>query len=63
MAGVIFILYFGGKNVLGSGWRVWDVAAFTTFLTCFTKLSVKSSSAAKLFNAVHKARFYLQNIK
>lgn len=24
MAGVIFILYFGGKNVLGSGWRVWD---------------------------------------
>ena len=56
MAGVIFILYFGGKNVLGSGWRVWDVAAFTTFLTCFTKLSVKSSSAAKLFNAVHKAQ-------
>ena len=63
MAGVIFILYFGGKNVLGSGWRVWDVAAFTTFLTCFTKLSVKSSSAAKLFNAVHKAQVSWKRIK
>ena len=63
MAGVIFILYFGSKNVLGSGWRVWDVAAFTTFLTCFTKLSVKSSSAAKLFNAVHKAQVSWKRIK
>ena len=63
MAGVIFILYFGGTNVLGSGWRVWDVAAFTTFLTCFTKLSVKSSSAAKLFNAVHKAQVSWKRIK
>lgn len=56
MAGVFFILYFGGRNVLGSGWTKWDVAAFATFLACFTKLSVKSSSAAKLFNAVHKAQ-------
>ena len=49
--------------MLGSGWRVWDVAAFTTFLTCFTKLSVKSSSAAKLFNAVHKAQVSWKRIK
>ena len=54
MAGVLLILYFGGRNVLGSGWKYWDIAAFTTFLSCFTKLAVKSSSAAKLFNAVHK---------
>lgn len=63
MAGVLFILYFGSKNVLGNGWRSWDVAAFTTFLTCFTKLSVKSSSAAKLFNAVHKAQVSWKRIK
>ena len=37
-AGVLFILWFGAKNVLGTGWSVWDIAAFTTFLSCFTKL-------------------------
>ena len=63
MAGVLFILYYGSKNVLGSGWKPWDVAAFTTFLSCFTKLSTKSSSAAKLFNAVHKAQVSWKRIK
>ena len=32
MTGIIFILYFGSKNVLGTGWKSWDIAAFTTFL-------------------------------
>ena len=54
-AGVLFILWFGAKNVLGTGWRAWDIAAFTTFLSCFTKLTVKSSKVAKLFNSVQKA--------
>ena len=63
MTGVLFILYFGGKNVLGVGWRAWDIAAFTTFISCFTKLSTKSSSAAKLFNAVHKAQVSWNRIK
>ena len=63
MAGVAFILYFGGKNVLGTGWQAWSIAVFTTFLSCFTKLSVKSSRAAKLFNAVHKAQVSWKRIK
>lgn len=63
MAGVLFILYFGQKNVLGTGWKEWNIAAFTTFLACFVKLSVKSSSAAKLFNAVHKAQVSWNRIK
>ena len=63
MTGVGFILYFGQKNVLGTGWQPWSIAAFTTFLSCFTKLSVKSSSAAKLFNAVHKAQVSWNRIK
>ena len=63
MAGVLFILYFGQKNVLGSGWCTWNIAAFTTFLACFVKLSVKSSSAAKLFNAVHKAEVSWKRIR
>ena len=63
MAGVLFILCFGQKNVLGTGWKSWSIAAFTTFLACFVKLSVKSSSAAKLFNAVHKAQVSWNRIK
>lgn len=62
-AGVLFVLWFGAKNVLGTGWSVWDIAAFTTFLSCFTKLVVKSSKAAKLFNAVQKAEVSWTRIK
>ena len=62
-AGVLFILWFGAKNVLGTGWSTWDIAAFTTFLSCFTKLVVKSSKVAKLFNAVQKAEVSWKRIK
>lgn len=62
-AGVIFILWFGSKNVLGTGWSVWDIAAFTTFVSCFTKLTVKSSKIAKLFNSVQKADVSWKRIK
>jgi len=63
MVSVLFIFYFGGRNVNGTGWTGWDIAAFTTFLSCFTKLSVKSSKAAKLFNAVQKAEVSWKRIK
>lgn len=56
MAGTVMILYFGSRNIVGIGWTSWDVAAFTTFLACYTKLSDKSSKAAKLFNAVQRAQ-------
>ena len=62
-AGVLFILWFGAKNVLGTGWNAWDIAAFTTFLSCFTKLTVKSSKVAKLFNSVQKAEVSWKRIK
>ena len=60
---VLFILYFGARNVLGTGWRAWDIAAFTTFLSCFMKMSTKSSKAAKLFNAVQRAEVSWKRIK
>lgn len=63
MTSVLFILYFGQKNVLGIGWHPWTIASFTTFLACFVKLAVKSSSAAKLFNAVHKAQVSWKRIR
>ena len=63
MTSVLFILYFGQKNILGTGWHSWTIASFTTFLACFVKLAVKSSSAAKLFNAVHKAQVSWKRIR
>ena len=60
---VLFILWFGAKNVLGTGWSTWDIAAFTTFLSCFLKLSTKSAKAAKLFSAVHRAEVSWKRIK
>lgn len=63
MLGTVAIIWFGGKNVLGSGWTVWNVAAFTTFFSCYRKLAVKSSKAAKLFNAVQKAQVSWKRIR
>lgn len=63
MIGVIFIIYFGAMNVMGTGWASWNIAAFATFLSCFTKMAYKSSKAAKLFNAVQKAQVSWKRIK
>ena len=62
-AGTLLILFFGARNIRGDGWTAWDVAAFTTFLSCFIKMSTKSSKAAKLFNAVQKAEVSWKRIK
>lgn len=56
MCGAVLVIYLGARNVLGTGWTQWDIAAFITFLSCFTKMALKSSKAAKLFNAVQKAQ-------
>ena len=63
MLGVIPILIFGGKNVIGTGWTAWDIAAFTAFFSCFSKLAKKSSHAANLFNAVQKAEVSWKRIE
>ena len=63
MIGAVPILYFGGRNVLGTGWTAWDIAAFTTFLACFTKIATKASKAAKLFNSVQKASVSWKRIR
>lgn len=63
MIGTIMIFYFGGRNVLHFGWSTWNIAAFTTYLSCFTALATKASHAAKLFNAVQKATVSWQRIQ
>ncbi len=60
---VIFILWYGSRNVLGNGWRGWNIAAFTTFLSCYGRLATKSSKAAKLFNAVQRAEVSWKRIQ
>ncbi len=57
---VIFIIYFGAKDILNGAWTI---AEFTTFLSCFTKLAQKSSNTAKLFNAVQKMKVSWVRIK
>ena len=59
----VLILYFGSRNVLGDGYAAWDIAAFTTFMSCYAKLSLKSSKAAKLFNSVQKAQVSWRRIR
>ncbi len=63
MLSIFFILWLGGRNVLGIGWTAWDIAAFTAFLSCFIKLATKSSHAAKLFNSVQKAKVSWERIQ
>ncbi|MFQ9150189.1 MAG: hypothetical protein ACLR5G_18830, partial [Eubacteriales bacterium] len=63
MLGAVTIIYFGAKNVLGNGFTTWDIAAFTTFLSCYSKLATKSSKAAKLVNSVQKAEVSWKRIK
>lgn len=63
MLGISFILYYGVRNVLGTGRVSWDIAAFTTYLACFTKLSSKASKGAKLFNAQQKAKVSWERIQ
>lgn len=63
MLGAIVIIWFGARNVAGTGWNAWNIAAFTTFFSCYQKLAVKSSKAAKLFNAVQKAQVSWKRIK
>ncbi len=63
MSGVLFIIWLGGRNVLESGWTVWDIGVFTTYVSCFTKLAQKASSSARFFNSIQRAQVSWQRIK
>lgn len=61
--GIIFILYYGGRNVLSSGWREWSLAAFTTYFSLYSHLVTKAFKAGKLFSAMEKAEVSWKRIK
>ena len=56
MTGVLLIFYFGSKNVMGTGWTSWDIAAFSAFLSCFPAVC-KSSHAPSFLMLSRKPRF------
>lgn len=53
MVSVMMILYLGGQKAQA---HIWDIGIFTAYLSCYGKLSLKSSKAANLFNSIHKAQ-------
>lgn len=63
MMGAAVIIWLGSRNVLGIGSRVWNVAAFTTYFSCYRKLATKASKSAKLFNSVQKAKVSWKRIE
>lgn len=63
MMGVIPIIYFGSRNIMGAGWTLWNIGAFTTFISCYTKMALKASKSAKLFNSVQKAYVSWKRLK
>ncbi len=60
MAGVIFVLYFGGEKVLSGGWSIGE---FSAYLVMFISIAIKASKASKLFNSVQKSKVSWQRIK
>lgn len=63
MGSTVLILYFGSKNVLTADGRFGTSQRLLTFLSCYGKLAVKSSKAAKLFNSVQKANVSWKRIR
>ena len=62
LIGIIFIVWLGGRNALGTGWASWDIAAFTAFLSCYVRLAERASRTSKLFHSVQKASVSWQRI-
>lgn len=60
LLGVLPIFLLGAQNVVSG---VWDIAIFTMYVSVFLKLAVKSSHAAKLFNAVQRAQVSWKRIE
>lgn len=53
LLGMIPVFLYGTHLVFAG---TWNIAAFTAYVSCYTKLSTKASKSAALFNAVTKAK-------
>jgi len=58
--GMVFVLYYGGKNVINGQWTIGSYSAYMTLLVA---LAVKASKASKLFNSFQKAKVSFARVK
>ena len=60
MFGIIIVIYLGGIKVIDG---IWTVGVFSTYITVFIAMAVKTSKASKLFNSVQKSQVSWKRIK
>lgn len=53
LIGLIFVIYFGGKNYIDG---IWLIGSFTAYLSTFVLVASKASRVARTFNAVSSLR-------
>lgn len=53
MASVVFVIYFGGKNIINNTWQIGN---FLMYLSSFALVSTKTSKLGKTINNYHKAK-------
>lgn len=57
MTSILFILYFGGRNVLQEGWTPWNIAVFTTFCPATQSLPPNHRALRSFLMRYIKRRF------
>lgn len=53
LLGMIFVFLIGVRRI---DHGLWNIAALTAYVSCYTRVSLKTSKSAALFNAVTRAR-------
>ncbi|QAT39662.1 ABC transporter ATP-binding protein [Clostridium sp. JN-9] len=58
--GIILVIYLGGNKVIGGSWTI---GIFTAYITMFTALAVRTTTAAKVFNLQQGAKASWDRVK
>ncbi|MDF2880507.1 MAG: hypothetical protein K0R54_1064 [Clostridiaceae bacterium] len=58
--GIILVIYLGGNKVIGGSWTI---GTFTAYITMFTALAVRTTTAAKVFNLQQGAKASWDRVK
>lgn len=60
MIGIVFVIYFGALKVQNN---VWSIGIFSTYISIFIALAIKTSKISKLFNSIQKSKVSFTRIK
>lgn len=58
--GIILVIYLGGNKVIAGSWTI---GTFTAYITMFTALAVRTTTAAKVFNLQQGAKASWDRVK